>query len=189
MANGVRGSGYFDGMSSALCVLIDGRRGGRGLWGQFGIQVGWVSGWRGMKGINGWLDARAFMGSNPGPSVFSRAEIAEILNLQPRGSLAKPYQVKQVRTVIVRYNCHCGRSGIARVRSRRRDPDRGVGERGNRDPAMDRDHPRTRPSDSRTEGPSPLRLKLRGCCRPIVQQGRFPSSGSTSSTSGRRVIQ
>jgi hypothetical protein len=25
------------------------------------------------------------------------------LNLQPRGSLAKPYQVKQVRAVIVRY--------------------------------------------------------------------------------------
>ena len=27
----------------------------------------------------------------------------EILNLQPRGSLAKPYQLKQVRSVIVRY--------------------------------------------------------------------------------------
>lgn len=27
----------------------------------------------------------------------------EVLNLQPRGSLAKPYQVKQVRAVIVRY--------------------------------------------------------------------------------------
>jgi hypothetical protein len=35
--------------------------------------------------------------------IFSKAGIAEILNLQPRGSLAKPYQVKQVRTVIVRY--------------------------------------------------------------------------------------
>jgi hypothetical protein len=30
-------------------------------------------------------------------------DVAEILNLQPRGSLAKPYQVKQVRAVIVRY--------------------------------------------------------------------------------------
>jgi hypothetical protein len=29
--------------------------------------------------------------------------VAEILNLQPRGSVAKPYQVKQVRAVIVRY--------------------------------------------------------------------------------------
>jgi len=29
--------------------------------------------------------------------------VAEILNLQPRGSFAKPYQVKQVRNVIVRY--------------------------------------------------------------------------------------
>jgi hypothetical protein len=35
--------------------------------------------------------------------IFSRADIAEILNLQPRGSCAKPYQVKQVRAVIVRY--------------------------------------------------------------------------------------
>ena len=35
--------------------------------------------------------------------IFSRPDIAEILNLQPRGSLAKPYQVKQVRSVIVRY--------------------------------------------------------------------------------------
>jgi hypothetical protein len=29
-------------------------------------------------------------------------KVAEILNLQPRGSIAKPYQVKQVRAVIVR---------------------------------------------------------------------------------------
>jgi hypothetical protein len=35
--------------------------------------------------------------------IFTRAGIIEILNLQPRGSLAKPYQVKQVRKVIVRY--------------------------------------------------------------------------------------
>ena len=35
--------------------------------------------------------------------IFSKAGVAEILNLQPRGSLAKPYQVKQVRAVIVRY--------------------------------------------------------------------------------------
>jgi hypothetical protein len=35
--------------------------------------------------------------------IFSKAGVNEILNLQPRGSLAKPYQVKQVRAVIVRY--------------------------------------------------------------------------------------
>lgn len=35
--------------------------------------------------------------------IFTKPDVAEILNLQPRGSLAKPYQVKQVRTVIVRY--------------------------------------------------------------------------------------
>ena len=35
--------------------------------------------------------------------IFTKPGVAEILNLQPRGSLAKPYQVKQVRAVIVRY--------------------------------------------------------------------------------------
>ena len=35
--------------------------------------------------------------------IFSKPDVMEILNLQPRGSLAKPYQVKQVRAVIVRY--------------------------------------------------------------------------------------
>jgi hypothetical protein len=29
--------------------------------------------------------------------IFSKPGVSEILNLQPRGSLAKPYQVKQVR--------------------------------------------------------------------------------------------
>ena len=35
--------------------------------------------------------------------IFTREGVEEILNLQPRGSLAKPYQVRQVRDVIVRY--------------------------------------------------------------------------------------
>jgi predicted RNA binding protein YcfA (HicA-like mRNA interferase family) len=35
--------------------------------------------------------------------IFTKPDVVEILNLQPRGSLAKPYQVKQVRAVIVRY--------------------------------------------------------------------------------------
>jgi len=35
--------------------------------------------------------------------IFTKSGVAEILNLQPRGSFAKPYQVKQVRAVMVRY--------------------------------------------------------------------------------------
>lgn len=35
--------------------------------------------------------------------IFSREGVEEILNLQPRNGKAKPYQVKQVRTVITAY--------------------------------------------------------------------------------------
>ena len=35
--------------------------------------------------------------------IFTRDGVKDILNLQPRGSLAKAYQVKQVRNVIVQY--------------------------------------------------------------------------------------
>jgi len=35
--------------------------------------------------------------------IFTRDGVEEILNLQPRNSMAKPYQVKQVRQVLVRY--------------------------------------------------------------------------------------
>lgn len=35
--------------------------------------------------------------------IFTRPDVLEILNVQARGALAKPYQVKQVRAVIVRY--------------------------------------------------------------------------------------
>ena len=35
--------------------------------------------------------------------IFTREGVEEILNLQPKGSMAKPYQVKQVRNVILRY--------------------------------------------------------------------------------------
>jgi predicted RNA binding protein YcfA (HicA-like mRNA interferase family) len=35
--------------------------------------------------------------------IFTREDIGEILNLQPRKALAKPYQVKQVRKILVRY--------------------------------------------------------------------------------------
>ncbi len=35
--------------------------------------------------------------------IFFKSGIEEILNLQPKGSQAKPYQVKQVRNVILKY--------------------------------------------------------------------------------------
>lgn len=35
--------------------------------------------------------------------IFSKEDVEEILNLQPKGSKAKPYQVKQVRNVIIKY--------------------------------------------------------------------------------------
>jgi predicted RNA binding protein YcfA (HicA-like mRNA interferase family) len=35
--------------------------------------------------------------------IFTREGVAEILNLQPKGSHAKAYQVKQVRRVILDY--------------------------------------------------------------------------------------
>jgi hypothetical protein len=35
--------------------------------------------------------------------IFTRDGVEEILNIQPKMGRAKPYQVKQVRSVIVRY--------------------------------------------------------------------------------------
>ena len=35
--------------------------------------------------------------------IFSKEGVEEILNLQPKGSQAKSYQVKQVRKVILKY--------------------------------------------------------------------------------------
>lgn len=35
--------------------------------------------------------------------IFTREGVDEILNLQPKGSMAKPYQVKQVRKVPAQY--------------------------------------------------------------------------------------
>ena len=40
--------------------------------------------------------------------IFTREGVAEILNLQPKGAQAKPYQVKQVRKVIVDYGLAAG---------------------------------------------------------------------------------
>ena len=36
--------------------------------------------------------------------IYFRQEIEEILNLQPKGSQAKPYQVRQVRNLILKYH-------------------------------------------------------------------------------------
>jgi hypothetical protein len=40
--------------------------------------------------------------------IFTMSGVEEILNLQPKGSKAKPYQVKQVRNVILRYGIRAG---------------------------------------------------------------------------------
>jgi len=36
--------------------------------------------------------------------IFTKNGVEEIINLQPQGNKAKPYQVKQVRVVIVKYH-------------------------------------------------------------------------------------
>ena len=40
--------------------------------------------------------------------IFTMAGVEEILNLQPKGVDAKPYQVRQVRAVILRYGLTLG---------------------------------------------------------------------------------
>ena len=35
--------------------------------------------------------------------IFSKRDVVEILNLQPKGDMAKPYQVKQIRLIILYY--------------------------------------------------------------------------------------
>lgn len=35
--------------------------------------------------------------------IFSKDGVAEIVNLQPKGSKAKPYQVQQIRSIIKAY--------------------------------------------------------------------------------------
>ena len=35
--------------------------------------------------------------------IFTKEGVEEILNVQPKGTKAKPYQVKQVRIVILKY--------------------------------------------------------------------------------------
>lgn len=35
--------------------------------------------------------------------IFTKDEVEEIINIQPKGNSAKPYQVKQVREIILKY--------------------------------------------------------------------------------------
>ena len=36
--------------------------------------------------------------------IFYRPGVAEIINLQPRGGKGEPYQMKQVRQILLKYN-------------------------------------------------------------------------------------
>jgi hypothetical protein len=51
------------------------------------------------------LRAMGFSERHSGGShhIFTRDGVGEILNLQPRGGAAKPYQVRQVRDVVLQY--------------------------------------------------------------------------------------
>ena len=40
--------------------------------------------------------------------IFTKNGVEEILNLQPKGGKGKPYQVKQVRDVILKYHLRIG---------------------------------------------------------------------------------
>lgn len=35
--------------------------------------------------------------------IYTRSGVEEIINIQPVGNKAKPYQVKQIRTIILKY--------------------------------------------------------------------------------------
>jgi predicted RNA binding protein YcfA (HicA-like mRNA interferase family) len=36
--------------------------------------------------------------------IFHKEGVAEIVNLQPRGGQAKPYQMQQIRQILLKYN-------------------------------------------------------------------------------------
>ncbi len=40
--------------------------------------------------------------------IFTKEGVEEIVNLQPKGAKAKPYQVKQIRNIILRYKLKLG---------------------------------------------------------------------------------
>jgi hypothetical protein len=35
--------------------------------------------------------------------IFTRNDVVEIINLQPKGSKGKPYQIKQIRNILLQY--------------------------------------------------------------------------------------
>jgi hypothetical protein len=39
-----------------------------------------------------------------GHHIFAMSEVGEILNVQPKSGKAKPYQVRQIRGVLLEYN-------------------------------------------------------------------------------------
>jgi hypothetical protein len=41
-------------------------------------------------------------------SIFTKAGVEEIINLQPKGAMAKSYQVKQVRGLLLKYRLRVG---------------------------------------------------------------------------------
>jgi len=60
-------------------------------------------------GLCGLLKAIGFVERIRGSHhIFTREGVEEILNLQPKSSKAKPYQVKQVRNIILRYKLTLG---------------------------------------------------------------------------------
>ncbi len=38
--------------------------------------------------------------------IYTKLDIEEIINIQPKGNKAKPYQVKQVRNIILKYKLY-----------------------------------------------------------------------------------
>jgi hypothetical protein len=40
--------------------------------------------------------------------IFTKNDVEEILNFQPVGSKSKPYQVKQIRQIILKYKLNLG---------------------------------------------------------------------------------
>jgi len=40
--------------------------------------------------------------------IFTKDGVAEIINLQPKGGKGKPYQIKQVRSLILQYDLKLG---------------------------------------------------------------------------------
>ncbi len=42
--------------------------------------------------------------------IFTREDVVEIINLQPKGNKVKPYQAKQVRNIILKYHLNYSKS-------------------------------------------------------------------------------